>query len=159
MPDHSRAGPRGRVRGIECAVRKALWLLVALLSLGGAAALLMRRAMVPEEVPPALLPTPDALELPRELSVLFLGAVADPGSAQVQIEQDLELARDVLGGPFLTLFGGGRGARFVHELGEVPEPAGIQRALTELFSARSLAHTYRRPRIHVDGPGTLEMLD
>jgi hypothetical protein len=102
---------------------------------------------------------PRELVLPPQVAVLFVGAVTDPYAAQVQIEQDLDLARRVFGGPSLTLFGGGSDVSFVHELEPADEARDVRVALTELFSRRSNTLSYRTPRIHVDGPATPEAFD
>src|SRR5690606_301717 len=141
----------------RCAVGRAWITVIALLALG-AAAYLALRPRAPQEDPPAPPPARE-LALPAEIEVLFVGAVGDPSMAQVQIEQDLELAQRLFAGPSFTLFGGGPDARFVHELTDEAQATGIRLALTELFSKRSVSFSYREPKIQVDGPGTLEALD
>lgn len=140
-------------------MRRTLWIVLLLGALGGALYLTMR----PDEPIEGELSLDDdedpSLDLPRELTALLVGAVAAPEDAQVQIEQDLELARRTFGGPTLTLFGGGPRIAFVQERAELPSGAKIRYALAELFSAHSLAHDYRRPAHPLDGPATLASLD
>jgi hypothetical protein len=141
---------------ISNGVRRAIPILIATSVVAGALYLALPRdeeGVAPEDR------APRELRLPEELAVLFVGAVADPHAAQVQIEQDLELAQRIFGGASITLFGGGRDAPFVHELADDDSRRDVRAALAELFSRRSTAFAYRKPRIRVDGPATAEALD
>jgi hypothetical protein len=137
-------------------VRRAVPILIALSVVAGALYLAWPRDEAPV---PADVRTPRELVLPDEINVLFVGAVADPHAAQVQIEQDLELAQQLFGGASFTLFGGGSDAPFVHELGFGDSMRDVRAALADLFSRRSTAFSFRKPRVPVDGPATLEALD
>jgi hypothetical protein len=86
---------------------------------------------------------------------LAVGGGAWPEATQVQIEQDIGLATDVLGDGGVVLFGAGAGAPVV----QVQRP-GVERdrvgiALSDLFAPRGGRDaTYRAPKIHVDAEAT-----
>lgn len=93
----------------------------------------------------------DALVRARWLAV---GGGAWPESTQVQIEQDVGLAAEVLGADGVVLFGAGAGAPVVQvqRPGE-RDPLGI--ALADLFAPRGGRDaSYRAPVIDVDGEAT-----
>jgi hypothetical protein len=122
-------------------------------------------ATAAEGVAPALpsyRPTAD-LRLPEtRVDWIAIGGGAEPTSSQVSLEQDLALAREVLGpSRGVVLHAGGRGGASVMESAdaELLGDTFVER-LGALFDPReSRASTYRESAIEPAGPSTYEALD
>lgn len=88
-------------------------------------------------------------------SWLAIGGGAWPEATQVQIEQDVGLAAEVLGAGGVVLFGAGAGAPVVQVQRPTAERDPVGVALADLFAPRGGRDaTYRAPRIHVDAEAT-----
>jgi len=88
-------------------------------------------------------------------SWLAIGGGAWPEALQVQIEQDIGLAAEVLGADGVVLFGAGAGAPVVQVQRPGVERDRIGAALSDLFAPRGGRDaTYRAPRIDVDAEAT-----
>lgn len=84
---------------------------------------------------------------------LIVGGGSLPESNEVQIEQDVLLAEELLGDAGLTLFAGGRGANGVQVLGRVRQPDSLRAELAQLFAPRrGRDSTYRKTRVTADAP-------
>ncbi len=83
------------------------------------------------------------------------GGGPDPSSTQVSLEQDIELARDVLGSGGVVLFAGGPHAFGVQVLDDKRRGDPLLADLGDLFDPRDGrdAH-YRLPALPMDGPAT-----
>jgi hypothetical protein len=110
--------------------------------------------------PAAAAPTTSAIDL-EALRVRFeranwiaVGGGAWPDSTQVQIEQDVGLAAEVLGARGVILFGAGAGAPVV-QVQRLDDRDPLGTALADLFSPRGGRDaSYRAPAIPVDGEAT-----
>ncbi len=110
-------------------------------------------------------PAPDPLELdiaraiaraPRARFVA-IGGGATPDSTQVQIEQDIGLAREVLGEDGVVLFGAGAAGPIVQVQRRAPRRDAVAIALADLFAPRGGRDAeYRRPVVQVDAPARAE---
>lgn len=95
-----------------------------------------------------------ALDRARWIAV---GGGAWPEATQVQIEQDIGLAADVLAAPGVVLFGAGAGAPVVQVQRPAAERDPVGTALADLFAPRGGRDaTYRVPAIVVDAEATAE---
>lgn len=124
--------------------RRAAWSLAALAVLVGLATWGLSRVSAPStpEVPTA----PDALEPhiaapsppARPLRWIVAGGGASPELNQVQLEQDIVLARSTFGtfGAGLTLYAGGADSQSVQVLRSGESPEGLRARLAELFDPR-----------------------
>lgn len=101
-------------------------------------------------------PTPDTMQRPV---VRWIGAGGgfDPRSTQVSLEQDLILARRVLGPDGLVFFAGGADAFGVQVLNRNVKPQSLLQRLGDLFDPKEgrNAH-FRRPRLKPDGAATAD---
>jgi hypothetical protein len=88
---------------------------------------------------------------------IAVGGGTLPESNEVSLEQNLGLAREVLGDHGLVLFAGGRGASGVQVLDAERRGDPLLAELGDLFDPREgrNAH-YRPPAIEVDGPASAE---
>ncbi|HWB74784.1 MAG TPA: hypothetical protein VG755_07505, partial [Nannocystaceae bacterium] len=92
---------------------------------------------------------------PERARWIAVGGGAVPEAIQVQIEQDIALAIDVLAGDGIVLFGAGAGAQVVQVENDAPERDPIGAALADLFAPRGGRNArYRAPQIAIDGPAT-----
>src|SRR5690606_28403400 len=93
----------------------------------------------------------------RLRSIRWLAAASGgtPELNQVSIEQDLALAREVLGEPGYVLFAAGPDAPTVQVLDPELDDDPVTRTLADLFAPRGgRSATYRPPALAVDGPAT-----
>ncbi len=99
--------------------------------------------------------TPAPAPAPAELRWVAAGGGALPELNQVSIEQDIALARRVLGEGGLVLFAGGPGSPTVQVQDEEPRGDDLRAALAELFAPRGGrdAH-YRDTALPVAGAAT-----
>ena len=107
------------------------------------------------ESPGSAVPT-----VPERLGWLALGGGAEPSSNQVSLEQDLRLAREVLGprAPGLVLFAGGPGSMVV-ELDRHPAADPLRDELAGLLDPRENRDArYRPSTLAVDGAATRPLL-
>jgi hypothetical protein len=84
---------------------------------------------------------PPAPALPRYLAI---GGGATPESTEVSLEQNLELARQVLPGPGTLLFAGGRGSVSVRTLAGPSSADSLLVRLGDLFNPRQGRHSEYR---------------
>jgi len=98
---------------------------------------------------------PASLRLPARTRWIALGGGTEPASNQVSLEQDLGLARTVLGPGGAVLFAGGAGRSPVQVLDAHLSGSDLRAALGWLFHPRDgrAAH-YRPARLKPDGPAT-----
>lgn len=138
-------------------------MLPALLACGEPSAAAVRGPAADAAKTPAPAPAPDdAAPDPRSARWIAIGGGAVPESTQVQIEQDIGLAIEVLTadpqpGEGLVLFGAGEGAAVVQvQLDDAGrDPIGI--ALADLFAPRGGRNArYRAPQIRVDAPASAD---
>lgn len=103
--------------------------------------------------PPAVAPLP----LPAHLRALLVGGGPHPSANEVQLEDDLALARDVLGSEgTVLLFSGGPGTRAVRIEAGSPSPPTLRDRVAELFSTgSSRGSTFRATELEVHGASTL----
>ena len=128
---------------------------VALLGVGAFVALALTRPSPSTRA--RVRPTPDhspqpGVGAPR---YLLIGGGSVPELNQVSIEQDLELARAVLGNDPFVLFAGGPGSTGVQVLDPAPRGDSLTRDLGQLFDPRGArdAH-YRATTLAVRGAAT-----
>ena len=149
--------------------RRASWslpLLAAMIA-GGSFALGSRAPSAP---PPIEAREPEPLRTPSPpsgpLRWIVAGGGASPDLNQVQLEQDLALARETLAshGPGLTLFAGGPGSRAVQVLDAELTMDPLRARLAGLLDPRAgRDSTYRASALAADGPASaaaiLEAID
>jgi hypothetical protein len=88
---------------------------------------------------------------------IAIGGGAVPEATQVQIEQDIGLAIEVLAGDGIVLFAAGADAPVVQVQLDAPERDPVGSALADLFAPRGGRNArYRAPAIRVDAPATAE---
>ena len=97
----------------------------------------------------------------RGLRWLVLGGGATPESNEASLEQDIELARSVLGGRGAIVFAGGAEAVAVRELRPGPPPAPtLLVELGDIFAPRpGRSSRYRRSVLPIDGPATRAVVE
>lgn len=112
-------------------------------------------APVSDSGPPVVkVPTTNGVA-PERARWIAVGGGAVPEAIQVQIEQDIALAIEVLAGDGIVLFGAGAGAQVVQVELDAPERDPVGTALADLFAPRGGRNArYRAPQIGVDGPAT-----
>jgi hypothetical protein len=105
----------------------------------------------------------DATEAPatdgenaRAVRWIAVGGGAEPSSTEVSLEQDVGLARRVLGDGGRVLFGGGKGAASVRVLRQRRVSTLFLRVADLLDPRQGRDSNYRRPLIEVDGAATRE---
>lgn len=149
--------------------RRAAWTL-PLLVLGIAVstlALSEEPTSRPLAVQPTAAPPPTARPAPATalpvgpLRWILAGGGPSPDLNQVQIEQDLLLAREVLAplGPGLVLYAGGPGSRAVQVLDPGAAPDALLEELGTLLDPRSGRNaSYREAAVPADGPASAEAI-
>lgn len=98
---------------------------------------------------------------PGAIRWIIAGGGPNPEFNQVQIEQDVLLARSIFAdvGPGLTLFAGGRGSRAVQVLEPSRRADPLRATLAELFAPRAGRNArYRESKVPADGPATMHAI-
>ncbi|MDQ3034309.1 MAG: hypothetical protein M3Y87_18015, partial [Myxococcota bacterium] len=94
-------------------------------------------ASMPARVEPLpTLPVIPAAPLPDAVRWIAVGGGSEPELNQLSLEEDLLLARDVLGEGGVVLFAGGPGTRSVQVSDDVERGDPLRRELAELLSGR-----------------------
>ncbi len=147
--------------------RRALWSLPLLAAIVAAGALaLAAHPSAPAPVAPAPAAVHAAAPPPSPppqgaLRWILAGGGPTPELNQVQLEQDVALARTILArrGPGLTLFAGGAGSRAVQVLAPELESDPVLDELAGLFDPRAgRASTYRATELSPDGAASAEAI-
>lgn len=116
-----------------------------------------------DRVPPQLAPVPArapeaapidvAIARAADARFVAFGGGATPDSTQVQIEQDVGLAREILGEAGVVLFGAGADAPVVQVQRRASGRDPVAIALADLFAPRGGRDAeYRRPVVPIDAP-------
>ena len=94
---------------------------------------------------------------PRPIRWVGIGGGATPDSNPISLEDDLLLARDVLGDGGVVLFAGGPGTRAVQIDDGADEGDPLRSALAQLFAPRRLPGArYAPTRLEPHGPATID---
>ena len=95
----------------------------------------------------------DGLGIPA----LIIGGGSTPENNQVQIEQDVAMAAQVLGSGAKLLYAAGPGSHGVQVLNSAPKGDPLRLRLAEIFSPRGgRDSSYRKTTLRPTGPATLE---
>lgn len=138
-----------------------------ILTVIGTCAVLLIAALIRIPGPRAAAPRPRAASAPRAsidveprplpeaVEAVIVGGGAEPESSGVQLEQDVALARALLGERSYVLFGAGAGPTSVRTLGpDSPSTSRAHRLLAEIFDPRERNATYRATTLAPDAPAT-----
>ncbi|AKF08503.1 hypothetical protein [Sandaracinus amylolyticus] len=110
-----------------------------------------------EDVAPAIEVTVAPAAMPEHVRWIAVGGGADPELNQISLEEDLLLAREVLGDGGVVLFAGGPGTRAVQVTDDAERGDPLRRELGDLLVPRGGRDArYQPARLAMHGPATLD---